>query len=328
MLHRIIQQIKNRCILLIGIALLCGAGPAVANDTHTTQHKAPAHTSSKNHKHKSIHSKKKTKVARKSHRKHLAKNKRPKHHAQFHSGTNSDDVSLTGVSSRPINHDLATINLNNMTPSHSSLNQMFSVKKNIVAFVQKTVETLHYSSYKLGGSKFDTERGVYVVDCSNFVDRILATVYPNAYSSLVNSTGADNPVTRNYFSFFRDLDDESDGYWNKINGVEELQAGDVLVFRYKNSRGNETGGHVMVVMDKPVHVSDFYFVRIADSAESGHSEDTRHRNESGIGIGTLLLKTNPKTGEPSAFAWGVNSSWNRKVKIAMARPKEMGSSIG
>nr|AIA18791.1 Unknown Function [uncultured bacterium] len=222
-----------------------------------------------------------------------------------------------------MNHDLAAVNLNNISQANPSLNLMFSVNKNLVSFVQKTVNNLQYSSYKLGGSQFDPERGVYVLDCSNVVDRILENVYPNAYTNLVNSTGADNPATSHYFDFFRDLDDESDGHWNKINDVEKLQAGDVLVFRYKNSRGNETGGHVMVVMDKPVRVSDVYFVRIADSARSRHSEDTRQQNESGIGIGTLLLKANPKTGAPSAFAWGVNSDWNRRVKLAMARPVEV-----
>ena len=105
--------------------------------------------------------------------------------------------------------------------------------------------------------------------------------------------------------------------------VEKLQPGDILVFRYKNSRGTETGGHVMVVMDKPERASDVYFVRVADSAPSRHSEDTRHINESGIGIGTLLLKANPKTGKPSAFAWGVNGYWNKNVKFAMARPIEV-----
>jgi len=308
----ITRHIKNQCMLVVGTVLLCIAQPSLAANAHP-------HTV----KHKVTHTSKKTK----SRHKHHATQHKPKHHAQLRSGEPSlpsDEQENKDLSANPLNHNLATINLNTLAQSNSSLSMMFSVKKNLVSFVQKTVDTLRYSSYKLGGSKFDTDRGVYVVDCSNFVDRILENVYPNAYLSLVNSTGADNPATQHYFNFFSDLSGESDGHWSKIDGVEKLQAGDVLVFRYKNARGNETGGHVMVVMDKPIHVSDFYFVRIADSAPSRHSEDTRQQNESGIGIGTLLLKTNPKTGEPAAFAWGVNSNWNKKVKIAMARPIELG----
>ena len=43
-------------------------------------------------------------------------------------------------------------------------------------------------------------------------------------------------------------------------------------------------------------------------------------HNSGIGIGTLQLKVNPKTGEPSAYAWKVGSCWKKNVKFAMARP--------
>ncbi len=307
--------------ILIGVVLFCTAPLGLAATTHPQ--KKLTHSQHATHKNKKNGAHKKTK----SHHRHHRIPHKPKHHAQLRSGQSEVDTNpTTAVVTKPVNHDLATVNLDSISKTNSSLSMLFSVKQNIVSFVKKTVSTLHYSSYKLGGSRFDTARGVYVLDCSNFVDRILENVYPNAYLSLVNSTGTDNPASSHYFTFFRDLADDTDNHWNKIDDVDELQAGDVLVFRYKNSRGNETGGHVMVVMDKPTRVSDVYFVRIADSAPSRHSEDTRQQNESGIGIGTLLLKANPITGEPSAFAWGVNSDWNRRVKIAMARPVEIGTS--
>jgi cell wall-associated NlpC family hydrolase len=316
-------------LTLIGVVLLCVSQPGFTETTQqkTTTHHATTHknkTTKKNHTHK--------KTKKHSKQKHHTVSHKPKHHAQLRPGAPNSQLTEqseaeTTTSDKPINHDLATVNLGSMSQPNSSLSMLFSVKQNIVSFIKNTVNNLHYSSYKLGGSRFDTQRGVYVLDCSNFVDRVLEKVYPNAYTSLVNSTGADNPASTHYFTFFRDLSDDSDDHWNKIDEVEKLQAGDVLVFRYKNSRGHETGGHVMVVMDKPTRVSDVYFIRIADSAPSRHSEDTRQQNESGIGIGTLLLKANPKTGEPSAFAWGVNSDWNRRVKIAMARPIEIDTSL-
>jgi len=329
---RIIQQIKNLCVLVIGTALLSSVQFASAEDTQSHHTAKPAHSvASKKHQTKKHHSNKRTKSHGKSHHKRHTKNHKPKHHAQLRSGSPvSDETEQTAsanTSIQPLNHELATVNLNNLTRSSTSLNNLFSVKTNLVSFVKKTIDTLHYSSYKLGGSKFDPERGVYVLDCSNFVDHILENVYPDAYLSLVNSTGADNPASTHYFNFFRDLSEDADSHWNKIGDVDKLQAGDILVFRYKNSRGNETGGHVMVVMDKPVRVSDVYFIRIADSAPSRHSEDTRQKNESGIGIGTLLLKANPITGKPSAYAWSVNGDWNRRVKIAMARPVELNSGL-
>jgi cell wall-associated NlpC family hydrolase len=198
-----------------------------------------------------------------------------------------------------------------------------SVEKHLVNFVSNTVSTLHYSDYKLGGKKFDPIRGVYVVDCSNFVDHILQSVSPHAYTSLVNAAGSESPASQHYYDFFSELASSTDGYWNKVNFVDELRPGDILVFRYKNSRGRETGGHVMVVMDKPLRDTNVYYVRVADSAPSRHSQDTRQRNEAGIGIGTLLLKVNPQTGRPAAYAWGVGSYWNNNVKVAMARPLDV-----
>lgn len=212
--------------------------------------------------------------------------------------------------------------------NHDSANQeshgfSFSLKQRLTSFVQKTVQTLHYSYYKLGGSQFDSKRGIYIVDCSGYVDNILEAVNPHAYLSLVNSTGADKPTTQHYYDFFNRLSYRNNNYWKKIDDVEKLDAGDILVFR-KTSRYRHTmGGHVMVVMDKPVWDYDSYQVRVADSAPSGHSADTRSNDYSGIGIGTLLLKVNPKTGKPFAYAWKEGANWKHNVKFAMARPTEL-----
>lgn len=198
-----------------------------------------------------------------------------------------------------------------------------SIEKRVVSFVAKTVSDLHYSSYKLGGSRFDPSKGVYILDCSNYVDHILQVIYPHAYSRLVNSTGAGTPNSRHYYDFISRLSEDSKYCWNKIRNVDQLRPGDVLVFRYKNPRGHQTGGHVMLVMDKPLRDIDTYLVRVADSAPNGHSEDTRLRHVSGIGIGTLLLKVNPQTGQPTAYAWRFGSHWKNNVYFAMARPAEI-----
>lgn len=189
-----------------------------------------------------------------------------------------------------------------------------SIESRLVSFVHKTVSTLRYSSYKLGGRNFDLSNGVYVLDCSDYVDHILEEIYPNAYSSLMDSTGSDKPTSAHYYSFFNRLSPNSHNEWRKIKDVEELRAGDILVFR------NHSTGHVMVVMDKPTYDEDAYFVKVADSAPSGHSQDTRPNKVSGIGIGTLLLKANPNTGEPLAYAWKIGARWKNNMKIAMARP--------
>ncbi|GEM_PF-6691413 len=208
-----------------------------------------------------------------------------------------------------------------------------TVEQRLVDFVNKTVDNLHYSSYKLGGTHFDSERGVYIVDCSTYVDNILQTVNPQAYSSLVNSTGTYKPTSQHYYNFFHQLSYDPKNFWNKVNAVDQLQAGDILVFRntkthvvhhrhHRRVVRTVTTGHVMVVMDKPVKTPGAFLVRVTDSAPQGHSEDTR--SHSGIGIGTLMLKVNPQTGQPSAYAWKMGSGWERNVNFAMGRPSGSG----
>lgn len=193
-----------------------------------------------------------------------------------------------------------------------------SLRQQFVNFVYTTVNDLRYSVYQFGGNLFDTARGVYAVDCSGYVDRVLQVIYPEAYSSLVNSSGAEQPNSRHYYDFFKKLSSRPDDYWDNIQDVSELQAGDVLVFR--TNRHHHASGHVMLVMDKPIIDENICLVKVADSAPSGHTGDTRHCKESGIGIGTLLLKINTKTGKPAAYAWKVGSCWKKNVAIVMARP--------
>jgi hypothetical protein len=76
-------------------------------------------------------------------------------------------------------------------------------------------------------------------------------------------------------------------------------------------------------MDKPVQEGNTFKIRIADSAPTGHSRDTRIPSASGIGIGTMLLKVNLKTYQPYAYAWKIGSRWQNNVNFAMARPMNL-----
>lgn len=202
----------------------------------------------------------------------------------------------------------------------SSIDATTHEAEGVVGLVQQTVSNLHYSSYKYGGTCFDPFRGIYILDCSNYVDRIIQSVYPYAYQNLISSTGSENPSSRHYYNFFTRLSDNHRQYWNKVRDVEQLQPGDVLVFHYLHGRRSfNSGGHVMLVMNKPIKNADEFIIQVADSARTGHSQDTRPRHASGIGIGTLLLKVN-HTGHPIAFAWRFDSYWEKNVSFAMARP--------
>lgn len=194
----------------------------------------------------------------------------------------------------------------------------------VVSFVHEVVGSLRYTRYAYGAGVFDSKYGVYKLDCSHYVDNILHRVDPIAYASLEAGTGAQMPNSENYYDFFTRLSDHLRYDWDKVDNAKELQPGDVLVFRFKNPYGMQEGGHVMLVMDKPVIDNDALLVRVTDSAAAGHSDDTRAAHNSGVGIGTLLLKVDSYTGQPSAYAWEFNSPWKSSVDIAMARPSSLG----
>lgn len=227
----------------------------------------------------------------------------------------------------PSSHRLALINtlhLAGALPSHEHSSSSFlkiPSRKDMVAFVGHAVSTLRHNHYRLGGGRFDLSRGIYSLDCSRFVDKVLSQVYPAAFSNLVTATGTGLPATLHYYNFFSDLSHgQEESHWNRIDRIGQLRPGDILVFRYKNLHGRRTSGHVMVVMEKPVATThQAYSVRVADSAPIRHSQDTRLANESGIGIGTMLLKPT-SSGKPAAYAWELGGTWKNNVRFAMARP--------
>ncbi len=208
--------------------------------------------------------------------------------------------------------------------SLNTLNPTQNDGQRLVSFVHEIVSSLRYTRYASGAGTFDSKYGVYKLDCSHYVDNILHRVEPRAYASLEMATGATMPDSANYYAFFTRLSSNIRHDWDKIDDAKELQPGDVLVFRYKSSSGETEGGHVMVVMNKPVLNNDALIVQVSDSAFSGHSDDTRLAHNSGVGIGTLLLKVNTYNGQPSAYAWEFNSPWKNRVNIVMARPSDIG----
>lgn len=215
--------------------------------------------------------------------------------------------------------------LNRMIDNSFKLSETKQTTKEhkIVKFIKHTVSNLTYSAYKLGAGHFDISRGVYIVDCSTYVDRILKATHPTAFSRLTSWSGTANPTTYDYYHYFKEVaNGDHNNNWHLIDGVDNLRPGDVIVFRYKK----HTKGHIMILMEKPKkHDTNTYSLRVTDSAPVGHSRDTRSRRVSGVGIGTMLLKINSKSARPYAYAWQIGAPWKNNVAFAMARPVELNS---
>jgi hypothetical protein len=211
-----------------------------------------------------------------------------------------------------------------MTNSDIETNTSPKTGQSLVSYVHQFIASLRYTKYKVGGGIFDRTRGIYELDCSHYVDTVLKITNPLAYSNLVYTTGAEAPDSQNYYDFFAHLSSHFKNDWNKIDNAKDLEPGDILVFRYTSKSGRPDGGHVMLVMDKPVPDNDALMVQVSDSAYAGHSDDTRPEHDSGVGIGTLLLKIDQASGHPFAYAWDMSSPWQDRVDIDMGRPVDLG----
>jgi hypothetical protein len=221
------------------------------------------------------------------------------------------------------NSHVTKINKSNLrTSNHIPSNMLSKKEKHLIDFVRNAISNTKYSSYKLGGTKIDTTKGIYIVDCSRYVNHILRNIYPLAFNSLTTWCGTEGPTTYDFYLYFNNLTEDS-RHWNIIEDVKKLRPGDIIVFRNKVQKRNRTNGHIMVVMDKPQREGNTFLVRIADSAPSGHSQDTRLSHSSGIGIGTILLKVNQNSLKPYAYAWKEGARWRSNVKFAMARPAQL-----
>ncbi len=193
----------------------------------------------------------------------------------------------------------------------------------LVKLVNRTIRDNHYSTYRLGGTYFNLTRGVFIIDCSGYLDKLLQAAEPQAFQQVVKASGTARPNSLSYFNFIKKLPLYTPKQnWYRITKVSELTPGSVLIFRYKNLYGRRAGGHVMIIVSKPKvykNNSHEYIVRVADSTPFPHSRDTRNGRRCGIGEGTMLLHVN-NAGYPNGYAWSVGAHFEHEMKYAMAQP--------
>lgn len=174
-----------------------------------------------------------------------------------------------------------------------------------------------YSAYQHTPVMNDTT-GVYLCDCSDYLNTLLKRSRPDAYRELPNYQKS--PTTKDYYTLFSTLKTRpsAGSAWYRIQDVRKLCPGDVVVWR------NETAGtgHVGLVLSQaainPSRTSEV-LVRIADSTLSPHADDTRAAGDTGIGSGVIGLKIDSK-GQAVGMYWrGGVSTMVQPVRVAVGR---------
>jgi hypothetical protein len=188
--------------------------------------------------------------------------------------------------------------------------------------VRRLVANVRETSYR-HQLRVDPSKGVYELDCSEFVSLIVERVAPKSYREIPTEPGHSQPRARMYFRFFEDLKRAPRSGWQPITKLADATPGDIVAWEKLDSGGLGDTGHVMIVAESPELNQDGTFqVRVYDSSEIPHAEDSRAAaGKSGVGAGSILFRVNEE-GAPIAFQFNPRSQWHSEP-IAIARLEPM-----
>ena len=189
----------------------------------------------------------------------------------------------------------------------------------LLAEATRVLDTMTASTYS---HKTHVEGTVYDVDCSGFVDYVLARVAPAALGELRAAT-VKRPLARHFVDFFA-APAVARTTWERIARVQELSPGSLVAWRKPDDVTSTNTGHVMIVAAPPTQRKDGgWLVAVLDSSASPHGkDDTRKKSRAtGVGRGTMVLETNA-AGAPVAYRWSpLHVSHRHATEIVMGRLK-------
>jgi hypothetical protein len=195
--------------------------------------------------------------------------------------------------------------------------------EDLLVRADEALNALTYTYYRFAGTYFDDDDGVYKVDCSGYLNRMVEDAVPDDFDRLRDVRSTDDPTAEDYYYLFRSISYGETRYgWKRIKRVADLKPGDVMVWRYQEPETPSTG-HSTIVVDLPKRDSrwsNVWRVRVTDSARSGHASDNRGSSGSGVGAGWLMIKVSSDTGAPIAYSWTTYASWHSDISFALARP--------
>lgn len=182
----------------------------------------------------------------------------------------------------------------------------------------------HHTSYEhhyciTTGMSYDTKKH-WATDCSGLGGFALFETLPYHYKLIDDDrsahTKADRPLARDFYKFLDKQDtthrDKNNQCWQKIEKLEDAKQGDFLVVAYDENADTNSTGHVMWIDEAPKKDGHGrYRVKVIDSANSGHGDDTRHNSNTyncedgkkcGIGRGDMWFDVNDE-GHANFYRW-------------------------
>jgi hypothetical protein len=148
----------------------------------------------------------------------------------------------------------------------------------------------------------DPLAGRYDFDCSTMAAWVLGRATPRARAALPSG----RPLAVDFWRTIRDAPTvRPRNGWLQVRRIADARPGDVLAWPRPRWFRSNNSGHVGFVAEAPTVTARGVLVRITDATSVGHQDDPRNREggPTGFGQGTLLIATDPLTGEGTAYGW-------------------------
>lgn len=145
----------------------------------------------------------------------------------------------------------------------------------------------------------EEQKGIYRTNCSGIIIHLL------------KKNGISLPFKKayEYFDFFKNSD------YQKIERIDDLAPGDLIIWRKNNIPKKGTTGHMALCVGHIDKTSDRGTIRVFDCVKMKHDNDTRREN--GIGLGDLVLLH--EDGVANGFIWSSESSKTKYTEVLIIR---------
>ncbi len=199
-----------------------------------------------------------------------------------------------------------------------------SATERVVAVINDIRRTMVASKYQ-HVTRVRARHGEYFFDCSGMATWILKRSAPGALRTVGRPNGRRPLAVHFYRTIARIAPGKQRGGWRHLSHIARAEPGDVLAWIRPDWFPSKSTGHVAFIVDvpkpNPGPVPGLLF-RIADASKFRHEDDTRRPGETGFGIGTLLVPTNP-SGRPLGYGWigsATTEEWVIPTDLVIGRP--------
>jgi hypothetical protein len=178
----------------------------------------------------------------------------------------------------------------------------------LVTRARQVLATVKTSTYQ-HPTDIDASAGRYNCDCSGLIDYLLLQDLPLHYKSIPAPPAPAQPTPGQL--------------WQHVETITQARTGDLLAWRKDPLPEKGSTGHIVLFDSTPKPIAEnLYEIIVIDSTSLPHHDDTRPANVTGVGRGTIYIKTDAQ-GHPIGYASKSANGPFLKHPIAIARPVGM-----